>query len=71
MSKILSFADKINKLTAICSICHKEACMTQRLIKGKPAKYTDPIILIDDKSFHCPRCRKHHKVLNNPNKIKL
>jgi len=39
MPYILSRAEKVDKLTAICVICGDEATRTQRIINGNPASY--------------------------------
>ena len=62
MGEILALADKVIKLTAICSICGQDTyCITQRIIDGKPAHYNDPIIMVGDQQYE-PRCRKCHIV---------
>lgn len=54
---LLALADEITKLKAICVICTKEAQHTQRIVNGKPAKYSDPIILVGAEEFYEARCR--------------
>jgi len=54
---LLSIADKITKLTAICIKCGKDAYYTQRLVDGKPAKISDPLILIGAEDCYQARCR--------------
>ena len=54
---LLALADEITKLKAICVICTKEAQHTQRLVNGKPAKYSDPIVLIGAEELYEARCR--------------
>ncbi len=72
MPKLLALADDIARLTAICTykdngeICGEEATRTQRLVNGKPAKYTDPIVLIGAEEFYVPRCPSHHEVPGRP-----
>jgi thymidine kinase len=69
MPQLLSIADEVHKLTAVCNysernrICGSPATRTQRLIDGKPAPYDSPVILVGDKrEGYCPRCIKHHFV---------
>jgi thymidine kinase len=62
MSKLLAIAEYIEKLQAICMVCGKAASRTQRLINGKPAKYSDPTILIGAEETYEARCRKCHIV---------
>lgn len=79
MPTLLALSDEIEKPTAICTevingeICGKDATKTQRLINGKPAKYTDPIIVIGDaKEGYFARCPNHFIVEDKPKpKIKL
>ena len=79
MPVLLSLCDDIEKSTAICTEivngkkCGAEATKTQRLINGKPACYSDPIVLIGDaEEGYQARCVKHHKVPGKPNpKIEL
>lgn len=73
MPILLALSDEIEKPTAICTeeingeICGANATKTQRLINGKPASYTDPIVVIGDvKEGYHARCSKHHKVPNKP-----
>lgn len=63
MPEILALAEVVTKLTAICQISGKPATRTQRIIDGKPAKYSDPIVLIDAEESYEPRSRNKHIVL--------
>jgi thymidine kinase len=73
MPTLLALCDEINKPTAICTEdvngkpCGQPATKTQRLIDGKPAKYTDPIVLVggEDEGYHA-RCPNHHVVPGKP-----
>lgn len=62
ISEILARAEEITKLNAICACCGNLASRTQRLVGGKPAKYSDPIILVGASQSYEPRCRKCHIV---------
>ena len=67
MPTLLSLCDEIEKPTAICKTCGEDATRTQRLINGKPASYTDPIILVgDQEEGYEARCVKHHEVPGKP-----
>jgi thymidine kinase len=68
MPKLLSLAEYVTKLTAICVKCHTPATRTQRIINGKPAKFDDPIILVGAKDSYEARCRDCHEVPNKPKK---
>ncbi len=73
MPTLLSLCDEIEKPTAVCTEtvdgkpCGAVATKTQRLINGKPANYSDPIVLIGDEEegYHA-RCPKHHRVPGKP-----
>jgi len=60
---LMGKADDVKKLHAICTVCGKEAVLTQRLINGVPAKHTDPLIMIGGEVTgvtYEARCRLHH-----------
>ena len=63
MPQLLSLAEEVTKLRAICVICGELASKTQRIINGKPAHYADPVILVGADETYEARCRKHHIVL--------
>ncbi len=62
MPRLLCVAEDVTKLHAICVVCGEEACRTQRLVDGKPARYDDPIILVGAQEAYEARCRQHHSV---------
>lgn len=62
MPKMMSIAEQVTKLQAVCQVCGSPASRTQRLINGQPAGYEDPIILIGATEAYEPRCRHHHEV---------
>jgi thymidine kinase len=62
MAHLMAVADSVTKLTALCAICGLPACLTQRIVDGKPAKYTDPILVPGNMVIYEPRCRSHHEV---------
>ncbi len=57
MPNLLALADSVTTLTAVCSVCGKEATRTQRLIRGKPAPKDSPQILIGGLETYEARCR--------------
>lgn len=59
---IMAVAEFVDKLSAICMVCGNPAHRTQRLINGKPAKYSDPIVLVGALESYEARCRLHHEV---------
>ncbi len=66
MPELLSRAEYVTKLHAICQVCGAPATRTQRIINGKPAKYSDPIILVGAKEHYEARCRHCHIVEGKP-----
>lgn len=66
MPDLLSRADEVLKLHAICMICGEEATRTQRLVNGQPARYDDPIIMVGAAEAYEARCREHHVVPGKP-----
>lgn len=66
MPELLAKAEYVTKLQAICQVCGAPATRTQRIINGKPAKYTDPIVLVGAKEHYEARCRHCHQVEGNP-----
>lgn len=59
---ILSRAEYVTKLQAICQVCGQPATRTQRIINGEPADYDDPIILVSAAEKYEARCRHCHQV---------
>ncbi|HMN11433.1 MAG TPA: thymidine kinase [Bellilinea sp.] len=62
MPEIMSIAESVTKLRAICMVCQEEASRTQRLVNGKPARYDEPIVIVGASEMYEARCRKHHEV---------
>ena len=62
MPQLLSIAEEVVKLHAICVVCGEDASRTQRLVDGRPAAYDDPIILVGAQEAYEARCRAHHEV---------
>lgn len=63
MPHLLSIAEEVIKLQAICVVCGEPASRTQRLVNGRPAAMDDPIILVGAQESYEARCRQHHEVL--------
>lgn len=57
VDRLLVLAEYVDKLTAICHKCGNLATKTQRLVKGKVARKTDPLILVDGNDSYEARCR--------------
>ena len=66
MPELLSRAEYVEKLHAICLQCGDPATRTQRLIDGEPASYNDPIILVGATENYEARCRSCHEVKDKP-----
>lgn len=66
---LLTRAEFITKLTAVCAKCGAPATRTQRIINGKPASFNDPIVLVGAKEAYEPRCRHCHEIVEKPIKF--
>lgn len=66
MPILITEAEFVTKLTAVCTVCGAPATRTQRLIDGVPASYDDPIIMIGASESYEARCRHCHEVKNAP-----
>ncbi len=62
MPILMSIAEVVDKLHAICVVCGDPACRNQRLIGGRPAAYDSPIIFVGGKQTYEARCRRCHEV---------
>ena len=62
MPHLMSIAEEVIKLHAICMVCGESASRTQRLVNGEPAGYDEPIILVGAQESYEARCRRHHIV---------
>lgn len=59
---LMSMAERVDKLHAICMVCGNEASRTQRLVNGSPARYDDPVVIVGASEMYEARCREHHEV---------
>jgi thymidine kinase len=66
MPRLITDAEFVTKLTAVCMKCGAPATRTQRLVNGKPAKFTDPIIMVGAAEAYEARCRHCHEVVGKP-----
>lgn len=66
MPQLITDAEFVTKLTAVCMKCGAPATRTQRLVNGKPASYHDAIILVGASESYEARCRHCHEVLDKP-----
>jgi thymidine kinase len=62
MPTLLSKAERVDKLHAICMVCGDEASRTQRLVNGQPARFDEPIVIVGAAEMYEARCRAHHEV---------
>lgn len=69
MPRLITEAEFVTKLAAVCNKCGAPATRTQRMINGKPASYNDPIVLVGAAESYEARCRHCHVVLDKPKRI--
>jgi len=62
MPVLMSMAEHVDKLHAICMVCGDEASRTQRLVNGRPARFDDPVVIVGASEMYEARCREHHEV---------
>ncbi len=62
MPALMSKAEQVDKVRAICMVCGEPASRTQRLVNGKPARYDDPVVIVGASEMYEARCRQHHEV---------
>ena len=62
MPQLMSIAEEVIKLHAICVVCGGSASRTQRLVNGQPAAIDDPIILVGAQESYEARCRRCHQL---------
>ncbi len=66
MPHLLTVAESVDKLSAICVVCGQPATRSQRLIDGRPAPYDAPVVSIGSTEQYQPRCRSCHVVPGAP-----
>lgn len=66
MPQLITTAEFVTKLTAVCMKCGAPATRTQRLVNGMPASYKDPIILVGAAESYEARCRHCHIIPDKP-----
>ena len=62
MPALMAEADEVVKLRAICARCGRDASRSQRLIDGRPAPISAPVILVGAEESYEARCRHCHEV---------
>lgn len=58
---LLSFAEFVDKLQAVCHRCGGPATTTQRLVAGRPAPYSGETVLVGAAEQYEARCRGCHE----------
>jgi thymidine kinase len=72
MPRLLTVAESVDKLHAICVVCGSPATRNQRLVDGLPAPYDAPTIQVGGAESYEARCRHCHQVPSaNPHQISL
>lgn len=73
IGELLARADAIVRLNAICTyldiegmMCKGVASRTQRLVDGRPAHYSSPVVQVGAEESYAPRCPRHHIVPGKP-----
>ena len=64
--ELITKAEFVVKLTAICTKCGAPGTRSQRNINGKPADYYDPVIMVGASESYEAVCRHCHQVPNKP-----
>ena len=57
MPALLAQAELVDKLHAVCEVCGREATLTQRLLDGRPAPFSDDTVLVGGHERYEARCR--------------
>ena len=71
MPVLMSLAENVDKLHAICMVCGEPGTRTQRLVNGNPANYDDPIVIIGASEMYEARCGEHHQVPGKPEEAEI
>jgi thymidine kinase len=62
MPQLMSAAEIVDKLHAICVVCGGPATRNQRLVNGRPAAYDSPTIMVGGHESYEARCRHCHEL---------
>lgn len=62
MAGLLTIAEQVDKLTAICVVCGEPATRNQRLVNGEPAPAESPVVMVGGVDSYEARCRRCHVV---------
>ena len=70
MPVLFCYADKIDKLTAICMKCGSEyGSRTQRIINGEPAHRSSSLIMVGGDEYYEARCLNCYEINDNDEKL--
>ena len=69
MPILLTEAEFVTKLTAVCVVCGAPATRTQRIVNGVAAKWDDPTIVVGAKEAYEARCRHCHEIIGMPRRL--
>jgi thymidine kinase len=62
MPRLLTIAESVDKLYAICVVCGNPATRNQRLVDGQPAPAEAPVVQVGGHESYEARCRRCHEV---------
>lgn len=66
MPGLMCAADEVLKLHAICMKCGNEASHTYRSVDGRPAHWSDPVVLVGATETYEARCRACFRIRGGP-----
>jgi len=61
MPELLTHAEFVDKLQAVCHLCGGPATTTQRLVDGRPAPYSGETVIVGAAEQYEARCRGCHE----------
>jgi thymidine kinase len=62
MGHLMAIAEEVTKLQAICVVCGDLACRNQRLVDGRPARWSMPVVMVGGSESYEARCRSCFQV---------
>jgi thymidine kinase len=62
MPTLMAVAEVVDKFQAICVVCGGPATRNQRLLDGRPAPWSSPVIVVGGRESYEARCRHCHRV---------
>lgn len=66
MPTLLALADEVQKLKAVCMKSGADAPLSQRLVNGRPAAHTEPVILVGAEECYEARSRACYEIDRKP-----